>query len=80
MKIVVKFLGVLKESAGKDQTVLELPGGATAGDAYQTARQFLPKDRRYPKVLLAINHEFAKTGARLKDGDEVALIPPMSGG
>lgn len=55
---------------------LELPAAQTLGDLLAGPRfQALPKD-----ALLAVNQSFADRGAALKDGDEVALLPPVSGG
>ena len=55
---------------------LELPPAPTV-EALLSDTRFskLPKD-----ALLAVNHEFAGRAAALKDGDEVALLPPVSGG
>ena len=55
---------------------IELPAAPTL-DALLADPLFakLPKD-----ALLAVNQEFADRGAALKDGDEVALLPPVSGG
>jgi molybdopterin converting factor small subunit len=55
---------------------LELPPPPTLGALLSDARfEKLPKD-----ALLAVNQEFADRAAALKDGDEVALMPPVSGG
>ena len=55
---------------------LELPGPATLGDLLAAPRfAALPKD-----ALLAVNQSFADRTTPLKDGDEVALMPPVSGG
>jgi len=55
---------------------LELPAPATLGDLLADPRfAALPKD-----ALLAVNQSFADRAASLEDGDEVALMPPVSGG
>lgn len=55
---------------------LELPAVPTLGDLLAESRfQALPKD-----ALLAVNQSFADRNAALRDGDEVALLPPVSGG
>ncbi|HET8714756.1 MAG TPA: MoaD/ThiS family protein [Holophagaceae bacterium] len=55
---------------------LELPPAPSLGELLADARfAALPKD-----ALLAVNQAFADRGAALKDGDEVALLPPVSGG
>ncbi len=55
---------------------LELPLAPTLGDLLKDARfEALPKD-----ALLAVNQSFADQATPLADGDEVALMPPVSGG
>lgn len=55
---------------------LDLPATATLGDLLADARfSSLPKD-----ALLAVNQAFVDRSAPLQDGDEVALMPPVSGG
>ncbi len=55
---------------------LDLPTAPTLGDLLKDPRfEALPKD-----ALLAVNQSFADASAPLKDGDEVALLPPVSGG
>jgi len=55
---------------------LELPAAPTLGDLLQDARfEQLPKE-----ALLAVNQSFADPATPLTDGDEVALMPPVSGG
>lgn len=55
---------------------VELPPAPTLGALLEESRfSQLPKD-----ALLAVNQEFAERSAALKDGDEVALLPPVSGG
>lgn len=55
---------------------VELPAAATLGDLLADPRfAALPQD-----ALLAVNQSFADRAAALKDGDEVALLPPVSGG
>ena len=55
---------------------IEAPTAPTLGALLEDARfAKLPKD-----ALLAVNQEFAERSAAIKDGDEVALLPPVSGG
>jgi MoaE-MoaD fusion protein len=66
----------LRERAGAAQVELELPDGAVVGDALERMRALtdgIP-------VVMAVNHEYARPGDPLHGGDEVALIPPVSGG
>jgi molybdopterin synthase catalytic subunit len=66
----------LRERAGAAHVELELPDGAVVGDALERMRALtdgIP-------VVMAVNHEYARAGDPLHGGDEVALIPPVSGG
>ncbi len=81
MQIRVLFFGLLKDICGGAEDKIELPEGATAGAVFEHYATAFPKLRQMASsVVLARNHEFARTGERLADGDEVALLPPVSGG
>jgi molybdopterin synthase catalytic subunit len=80
--IKVKLFAMLKERAGCNEVELSLPAGATAKDALvELGRSTGMSDliERMP-VALAINREYVKEDAVLSDGDELAVIPPVSGG
>jgi MoaE-MoaD fusion protein len=66
----------LRERAGAGELELELPEGAVVGDALERMRELTDG----VPVVMAVNHEYADVGAPLHAGDEVALIPPVSGG
>ncbi len=77
----VKLFAILRERAGTGQIALSLPERATVADALRQLQE------RYPGLLLdaastmiAVNMEYVAEDHSLKDGDEVALIPPVSGG
>jgi molybdopterin converting factor subunit 1 len=80
--ITVKLFAILKDKAGKSE--LEITNSpATMSDLLQQIRQEYPALSDIlsrGSVLIAVNQEFAKPDARLNDGDEVALMPPVSGG
>jgi molybdopterin converting factor subunit 1 len=81
VQIKVLFFGLLKDICGGAETRLELPEGATAGAVFDHYAKAFPKLRQMASsVVLARNHEFARTTEPLSDGDEVALLPPVSGG
>jgi MoaE-MoaD fusion protein len=76
MQVRVRLFAVLRERAGAGEIELDLPEGAVVGDALervQTLTDGVP-------VVMAINHEYADASAPLSSGDELALIPPVSGG
>jgi molybdopterin synthase catalytic subunit len=66
----------LRERAGASEVELELPEGARVADALERMRSLTEG----VAVVMAVNHEYADAGAPLQGGDELALIPPVSGG
>jgi molybdopterin synthase catalytic subunit len=77
MHVRVRLFAILRDRAGgSDQLELELPQGAVVADALEQMR---PLTDGVP-VVMAINHEYVEPGATLHPGDELALIPPVSGG
>ncbi len=80
--ITVKLFATLKDKAGKDELSVAFPGGTVAELLKQTSREYpaLENILSCGKILVSVNQEFVKPDARIKDGDEVALMPPFSGG
>ncbi len=76
MRVSVRLFAGLRELAGTRATEIELPTGSTA-DAVWPA---LDLGAEPPGLLLAVNRSYAARDTMLVDGDEVALIPPVSGG
>jgi molybdopterin synthase sulfur carrier subunit len=75
MVIHVKFFASLKEKLKLDDTKVEQ--AATAGEAWDIATD---KAERPHNVLVAINLEYAQFEDAIKEGDEVAFFPPVTGG
>lgn len=81
MQVRVLFFGVLKEMVGRSSESLELPEGATLADLLSQYERDVPRLKQFlPSIALSINEEYAAASSRLKAGDEVALLPPVSGG
>jgi molybdopterin converting factor subunit 1 len=81
MLITVKLFAILRERSGLAELQIELPDPATVADARQTILQKLPElEPLLKRVAFAVNRSYANTDAVLQDGDELALIPPVSGG
>lgn len=81
MQVRVLFFGVLKDLAGRSSDDLTLPDQATAGDVvehYETRLASLKG--KLSSIAVSVNQEYAGLDARLHSGDEVALLPPVSGG
>lgn len=68
------------ESFGKSELVLDLPEGATAGAALAALARDPAAARLPARPLLAVNQRYAPADQALRDGDEVAVIPPVAGG
>ena len=81
MRINVKLFAVLRERAGTERVDLDLEPGATVAAAAEQIGQRLPSIRPLlPRVAFAVNRAYAKLDTTLADNDELALIPPVSGG
>jgi molybdopterin synthase catalytic subunit len=76
VKIAVRLFAGLRERAGVGKRALELPQGATVADVWPA----LGLGDEPNGLLYAVNRKYADRGHTLADGDEVALIPPVSGG
>jgi molybdopterin synthase catalytic subunit len=76
VRVTVRLFAALRERAGASRRELELPQGATAGDVFAA----LGIGAEPQGLAYAVNREYADRTAALADGDEVALIPPVSGG
>ena len=77
----VRFFARLREQAGTEHETVELPAGTTLAGIYEILRRRHPtlgSDRE--GVRVALNQEFVDWTAQAADGDELALIPPVSGG
>jgi len=81
MQIRVLFFGVLKDLTGRSSDVLTLPEEATAHDVVEHYESDLAMLKgKFSSIAVAVNQEYARPDARLRSGDEVALLPPVSGG
>ena len=81
MDVVVKFFATYREITGLRQTTVELAKGATVRDLLARLLEAYPGlAGERATMLLAVNQEFAEPGTPLKAQDEVALLPPLSGG
>jgi molybdopterin converting factor subunit 1 len=79
--IHVRLFAIFREMVGMDHIALELPAGSTVSDLIQELSQRWPNLRSILKrSAIAVNQEYASAQRPLMPGDEVALIPPVSGG
>ena len=81
MTITVLFFAMLRSATGADQALLEVGAGCSAGDAVLLAQHRWPQlDGWIRCSRLALNGAYTRPDALLSDGDELAIIPPVSGG
>lgn len=81
IRVSVMYLGGSRGESGCSNEHLNLPEGATVQDVQNAVINKHEKLRaRISSVRWALNHEFADLCARVEDGDEVALLPPVAGG
>lgn len=81
MQVKVLFFGRLRDLVGSAEEQVELPAGASVADLSAHFRQLVPRWSEFQTSLaVAVNQEYAEAEARLKAGDEVAFLPPVSGG
>ena len=81
LKVNVKLFAAYRDKVGKPEVELDLPAKATLGDLAQEMVRRHPALISDPSRLVsAVNQEFQEHSYALSDGDEVALIPPVSGG
>lgn len=76
MVVTVRLFATLRERAGADRVELDLRAGARAGDAIDA----LGPMAAGLSIVIAVNREYADRDQLLRDGDEVAAVPPVSGG
>jgi MoaE-MoaD fusion protein len=81
MQVRVLFFGMLKDLAGRTSDLLSLPEGATLREVLCHYEERIPRLRTMASsVAMSINQEYAGPESKLKPGDEVAFLPPVSGG
>jgi MoaE-MoaD fusion protein len=82
VRISVRLFATLRERAGRSAFELELTDGATVGDALERLREEpgLDEPLERIRVAVAVNREYASAVDELSSGDELALVPPVSGG
>ena len=80
MTVTVRLFASLREAAGTDRVEVRLPPGTPVGAVWSHLPEPVRAAGLPAAVRYALNHEWTLPGAPLRDGDEVALVLPVSGG
>jgi molybdopterin converting factor subunit 1 len=81
VKVRVKLFAVHRQLLGRREVETEVPPGATLGDVWQRLKSEHPQLAHLSdSVVAARNHDYASLDSRVSEGDEIAFIPPVSGG
>ena len=81
MRVTVRLFARLRDIAGATELVQDLAPGATIGDVWRQLTREFPELAVYERsISSAINADYARMDLVVGDGDEVAFLPPVSGG
>ena len=81
MRLSVLYFAQARERAGQSSASLELPQGSRVSDAVAAIRRATPAlEPLWPHLAIAVDGVLAPPEAALRDGAELALLPPVSGG
>jgi molybdopterin converting factor subunit 1 len=81
VKVRLLFFAVLRDITGKSEDTIDLPDGTRAADIWNRLRQQHRELAGYQRPpMTAVNESYVDADQLLRDGDEVAFIPPVAGG
>ena len=81
MRVTVRLFARLRDIAGSAELTRDAPEGATIADVWRGLVAEFPEMARYDSsISSAVNADYAKMTAAVADGDDVAFLPPVSGG
>jgi molybdopterin converting factor subunit 1 len=79
--VTIRLFARLRELAGASELARQVPEGSSAMDAWHALTAEFPAMTEYGRsISCAVNEEYTRLTATLHDGDEVAFLPPVSGG
>jgi molybdopterin synthase sulfur carrier subunit len=78
-KYVIKAFGITKDIVGARETILELEGD-TVGSLREALKNRYPSIADIRSLMIAVNNTYAEDALSIGESDEIALIPPVSGG
>ena len=80
MIIYLRFFALYKEKSGTANTTIDMPSGSSVDDLINKMHEIYPSLPRNTTTLIAVNYQYVESDTILHDGDEIAIIPPVSGG
>lgn len=80
MKLNILLFGITKDIVGKSKLTYEVPDQATVPDLLESLKKTYPALQDVSSVMVAVNNEYGQKSQTLHESDEIALIPPVSGG
>ena len=81
MRVTIRLFARLRDLAGAGELVREVPDPATVQTVWNALTGEMPSLVEYERTMsVAVNAEYSRMAAAVHDGDEVAFLPPVSGG
>ncbi len=80
MRIKILTFGITRDIIGTDEYELELADGANSDDLKNKLIERFPKIATLKSLMIAVNNAYSHSAQVLNENDEIALIPPVSGG
>jgi len=81
MRVTVRLFARLRDLAGAGELVREVPDQATVQTVWNALTREMPSLVEYERTMsVAVNAEYSRMAATVHEGDEVAFLPPVSGG
>jgi len=81
MRVTIRLFARLRDLAGSGELVRDVPGPATVQSVWKSLVTEMPALGEYERTMsVAVNADYARMSAPVADGDEVAFLPPVSGG
>jgi molybdopterin converting factor subunit 1 len=81
VRVTVRLFARLRDLAGSGELVRDVPGPATVRTVWQSLVSDMPALQEYEPIMsVAVNADYSKMSSPVSEGDEVAFLPPVSGG